>query len=108
MEVGDDLFVIPIYEDYELLVLYSVEISITTESSSGDVVVQLRNTVQGDVDVLLDPLQIDEGYFFSKDSADPYDIDWNYAVVAWGDLIAVDVDSAGTDVKGLGIQLMFK
>ena len=53
------------------------------------------------------PLQIDVSEFTSYSAAVPPVIDGANDDVTSGDLIAVDVDVAGTGAKGLGVVLTF-
>jgi hypothetical protein len=104
--VGDGAFIFAISEDMDGAVLQSVEIYVTTVSSSGIVQVQLRNITQG-ADMLSTRVQIDAGEKNSADAATVYVINPTFADVVWEDEIAIDVDAAGTDAKGLGVILDF-
>lgn len=79
---------------------------ITTVSSSGTPTVQIRNVTQT-ADMLSTRITIDASEFTSYTAATPPVIDTGNDDVATGDLIAVDVDVAGTGAKGLGVILTF-
>lgn len=101
--VGDGAFIFPIDDDMKGLLLVAVRIWVTTVSSSGIVQVQLRNVTQA-VDMLSTRIQIDAGETSSSSAATPYVIDAANADVAEDNLIAVDVDAAGTGAMGLTIR----
>jgi hypothetical protein len=77
---------------------------VTTVSSSGLPTVQIRNITQA-ADMLTTRITIDASEFTSYTAAAPPVIDTGNDDVATGDLIAVDVDVAGTGAKGLGVIL---
>ncbi len=79
---------------------------VTTVSSSGLPTVQIRNVTQA-ADMLTTKITIDVSEFTSYTAAAPPVIDTGNDDVATGDLIAVDVDVAGTGAKGLGVILTF-
>jgi hypothetical protein len=79
---------------------------VTTVSSSGLPTVQLRN-VTDSVDMLTTKISIDASEFTSYTAAAAPVVDTTHDDVATGDLIAVDVDVAGTGAKGLGVILTF-
>lgn len=106
VSTGDGKFIFEVSEDMDGLELQSVEIYVTTVSSSGIVQVQLRNVTQA-VDMLGIRVQIDANEKNSKDASTTYTIHATNDDVAWGDHIAIDVDQAGTGAKGLGAILEF-
>jgi hypothetical protein len=57
--------------------------------------------------MLTTPITIDPGEFTSFTAATPAVINTANDLVATGDLIAIDVDVAGTGAKGLGVILEF-
>ena len=79
---------------------------VTTVSSSGLPTVQIRNVTQA-ADMLTTKITIDASEFTSYTAAAASVIDTSNDDVATGDLIAVDVDVAGTGAKGLGVILTF-
>lgn len=79
---------------------------VTTVSSSGLPTVQIRNVTQT-ADMLTTKITIDVSEFTSYTAAAAPVIDTGNDDVATGDLIAVDVDVAGTGAKGLGVILTF-
>ncbi len=79
---------------------------VTTVSSSGLPTVQIRNVTQA-ADMLTTKITIDVSEFTSYTAATPPVIDTGNDDVATGDLIAIDVDVAGTGAKGLGVVLTF-
>jgi hypothetical protein len=80
---------------------------VTTVSSSGLPTVQIRNVTDA-VDMLSTKVSIDASEFTSYSAATAPVIDTSKDDVATGDLIAVDVDVAGTGAKGLGVILTFQ
>ena len=80
---------------------------VSTVSSSGLPTVQLRN-VTDSVDMLSTKVSIDANEYTSYTAAAAAVIDTAHDDVATGDLIAVDVDVAGTGTKGLGVILNFQ
>jgi hypothetical protein len=79
---------------------------VTTVSSSGSPTVQIRNITQS-ADMLTTKITIDASEFSSYTAAAAPVIDTGNDDVATGDLIAVDVDGAGSGAKGLGVILTF-
>jgi hypothetical protein len=79
---------------------------VTTNSSSGTPTVQIRNVTQA-ADMLSTRITIDANEATSYTAAAAPVIDTTNDDVATGDLIAVDVDVAGTGAKGLGVILTF-
>ncbi len=85
--------------------LVEAQAFVTTVSSSGDPLIQIRNVTQT-ADMLSTRIKIDAGEFTSYTAAQRV-IDASNDDVATGDLIAIDVDTAGTGAKGLGVVLEF-
>ena len=104
--VGDSRFVFEISQDMDATNLTRVEAYVTTVSSSGIVQVQIRNVTEA-ADMLSTRVQVDASEFVSKTAGTAAVIDTANDDVAWGDLIACDVDAAGTGAKGLGVMLSF-
>jgi len=102
---GQVTFVVPI--ELNGMNLVSVGAHITTTSSSGNPAIQIRN-VTDSVDMLSTGITIDATEYDSKDATTAAVIDTAHDDVATGDVIAVDVDTAGTGTKGLQIRLGFR
>jgi hypothetical protein len=86
--------------------LTAVAAFVSTVSSSGLPSVGIRN-VTDSVEMLSTNVTIDANEFTSYTAATPPVIDAAHDDVTTGDLIAVDVDAAGTGAKGLGVILTF-
>lgn len=102
---GDGKFVFAIAEDMDGYFLRRAEIFVSTVGSS-ITQVQLRNIDQA-WDLLSPRVQIDASDFTSKDSAVTAAVVEANSEVLWGELIAIDVDAAGSGAKGLGAILEF-
>lgn len=76
---------------------------VTTVSSSGVVTVQLRNITQS-LDMLTTSITIDQSENTSITAATPVVIKPN-VILRSGDLYALDIDTAGTSAKGLGVHI---
>jgi hypothetical protein len=87
-------------------VLLRISAYVTTVSSSGLVTVMLRNVTQA-VDMLTTAVTIDANEFSSNNAATPSVIDQDNLEVNVDDLLAIDVDTAGTGAKGLGVIAEF-
>jgi len=103
---GDGQFIFKIGKFLDGTRLIHVELYVTTVSTSGKPTVQLRNVTQG-VDMLSTKVEIDANEFSSETAATQFVINNTNSLVARGDRIAIDVDVAGTGVKGLGAILNF-
>jgi hypothetical protein len=86
--------------------LVGVAAALTAASSSGAVNVQIRNATQA-ADMLSTALTIDASETDSSSAATPAVIDGVNDDVATGDMIRVDIDGAGTNAKGLIVELRF-
>lgn len=86
--------------------LIDADACITTVSSSGTPTIQIRNVTQA-ADMLSTRITIDASEHCSYTAAVPPVIDSGNDDVATGDIIAVDVDVAGTGAKGLIVILTF-
>lgn len=107
LETGDGLIYItipPVFNGKNLLV---PQAAIYTVSSSGVVSIQIHN-VTDSVDMLSTALTIDAGEYNSYTAATSAVVDSNYDDVATGDRLRIDIDGAGTGVKGLDIILSFE
>lgn len=103
---GDGKFIFAIPIDLDSTLLSALAAYVTTVSSSGTPTVQIRNVTTGH-DMLTTPITIQAGDTTSYTSPAPPVVNSTYATVTYGDLIAVDVDAAGTGAKGLGVILTF-
>lgn len=101
---GKLIFVIP--PELNGLNLTDVDAFVTTNSSSGSPTVQVRNVTDA-FDMLSTRITIDPNEPTSYTAAAPPVIDTAHDDVATGDLLAIDVDVAGTGAKGLGVVLVF-
>lgn len=106
VSTGDGKAIFAISSDLNTLNLIDADIYVTTASSSGLPTVQIRNITQA-ADMLTTKMSIDVSEFTSYSAATPPVIDTGNDDVATGDLIAIDVDIAGTNAKGLGVILRF-
>ena len=104
VSVGDAALVFVISDDLEGLSLLKANAFVSTASSAGDVTVQLRNVITSD-DMLSTPITIPALAFTSYPPATPSVVDDPLAVIATGDLIAIDIDAAGAGAMGLGVVL---
>jgi hypothetical protein len=102
--VGDGKFIFAISEDLNGASFTAAEAYITDASSSGLPTVQIRN-VTDSVDVLSTRVTIDVGEFTSYTAVTRSVVNTANAILATGDLIAIDVDVAGTVAMGLGVIL---
>lgn len=84
--------------------LVDVHAEVITASTSGLPTIQIRNVTQT-ADMLTDRITIDENETGSDTATTPALIDTNNDDVVENDLIAVDVDVAGTNTEGLIITL---
>jgi hypothetical protein len=104
---GDGKVIICIPAAFNGMNLTAAHAFVTTVSSSGTPTVQIRNVTDA-VDMLSTRITIDASEFTSYSAATAPVIDTSKDDVATGDLIAVDVDVAGTGAKGLGVILTFQ
>lgn len=112
--VGDGAFVWAIPYDLDVPEGYdrgwdlvNAEAFVSTVSSSGAVSVAIRNVTQA-VEMMSTNVTIDASEFTSFTAATRPVVNQSNAGVAKGDLISIDVDSAGSGAKGLGVQLHFE
>lgn len=104
---GDGQLIFCIDSDMAGLSLVAVNAFVTTVSSSGALSIQVRN-VTTTPDMLTTPISIDVSELSSFTAATPPVIDTSNRQVSLGDLIAIDIDAAGTGAKGLGVMLTFQ
>jgi len=115
LTIGDGKVRFRIDSTMNLMNLTEVGISVATPSTSGTPSVQISRGRQTGptsspswVDMLSTNVTIDVGEFDSKDSAIAYVINTSNDDVATGDIIRIDVDSAGTGTLGLNTTLRFQ
>lgn len=106
LATGDGQIIVMIPSELNGYNLTAVAAFVTTVSSSGTPTIQLRNVTDA-VDMLSTRITIDANENTSYTAATPPVIDGAHDDVATGDLIAVDVDVAGTGAKGLGVSMTF-
>jgi len=106
LTTGDGKLIFCVPEKLNGMYLYTADCFITTVSSSGAIDIEVRN-VTDSVDMLTTGINIDVGDYSSYESESPGEIDTDNNQVATGDLIAIDIDGAGTGAKGLGVVLVF-
>lgn len=107
LTTGDSKFIFAISTELNGMNLTTANAYVTTVSSSGTPTIQVRNLTNGNVDMLSTAITIDVSEFTSYTATTPAVIDTANDAVATGDLLAIDVDVAGTGAKGLGIILTF-
>jgi hypothetical protein len=100
--VGDLAMFFFVTSDMNGMSLVEVGAGVSTVSSAGTPTVQLRNVTTGN-DMLSTKVTIDANERTSYTAATPPVINTANAIGATGDLIAVDVDVAGTGTKGLDV-----
>lgn len=103
---GFSKFTFAVSEDMDTMELSAVEAYVSTVSSSGIIQCQVRNVTQT-VNMLTTLVQIDANEFTSCTAATAPVISTTNADVSHCDLIAIDVDSGGTNARGLGVMLTF-
>jgi hypothetical protein len=114
LTTGDSKVAILIPPELNGMDLVSVGAGVTTVSSSGIPTVQLRRnrrasaTTRTDADMLSTKLTVDASEFSSVDAAAAAVINTSNDDVQTGDQIHIDVDVAGTGVKGLTVALSFR
>ena len=102
--VGDaqSYFIIP--SKFNGCTLTGVAAAVYTPSTSGAITIQIRNVTDA-VDMLTTRLTIDQGEYSSYTAATAAVIDTSNDDVVTGDMIAIDIDGAGTGAYGLDIIL---
>lgn len=103
---GDGQVIMAVPASVNGMNLVAAHAFVTTVSSSGTPTVQIRNVTDSQ-DMLSTKITIDASEYTSYTAATPPVINTSYDDVATGDLLAVDVDVAGTGAKGLGVVLTF-
>jgi len=107
LTTGDGKIIFMIPEEMNGMNLVKAHAMVSTVSSSGTPTIQIRN-VTDSVDMLSTRITIDASEYTSYTAATAPVIDTSKDDVATGDRIAIDVDSAGSDAKGLTIFLAFR
>lgn len=102
---GKVIFMIPV--EFNGMNLVDVEAYVSGVSSSGALTIMVRNVTQA-ADMLSTAITIDVSENSSLTAAVAPVIDAANDDVATGDLIAIDVDGAGTSAEGLGVVLSFQ
>ena len=107
--LGDGKFIFMIPEDLDAWFLQGVAGYVTTVGSTSTVVTFQNLTTAFTLLYIADPLTIDASEFTSYTSASPpvVNVTTDQNQVFAGDLISVNVDSAGAGAKGLGVVLDF-
>lgn len=103
---GDGKIIFMVPAEMNGMNLVDCEGFVTGASSSGALTIQVRNITQA-ADMLSTAITIDQSELTSLTAAAPV-IDTGNDDVATGDLIAIDVDAAGTSAEGLGVTLSFR
>lgn len=103
VSTGDGKFTFSLTEDEDGLSLVKVFAYVTTVSSSGSITVQIHNVTQA-ADMLSTVITIPVSTFNDNST---WVLDLANDDVALGNLIRIDVDSAGTGAKGLGVGIWF-
>lgn len=98
------IFVVP--DDANAKNLISVFAYVTTVGGSATSITY-RNLTAGGADMLSTAITIDSGDYHSYDAATPPVVATTNIQVFTGTRIAIDVDSAGSGSKGLGVGLRF-
>ena len=107
LTTGDGKLIFMVPAELNGLDLVDAQAAVTSVSSSGLPTIQVRNVTNANVDMLSTRITIDQSEFTSYTAATPRVIDTAADNVATGDLIAIDVDVAGTGAGGLLVNLVF-
>lgn len=107
LATGDGKVIICIPSELNGYNLVDCDAFVTTVSSSGAPDIMVRNVTDSH-DMLSTSITIDANEYTSYTAATAPAINTTYDDVATGDLIAIDVDGAGTGAKGLGVVLTFQ
>lgn len=105
---GDGAFFFSIPRDLHDFLIFDVEATVSTASGSGIVQVQVRNVTNSNVDVLSTRVQVDAGETHSDDASTQPVVNQSNNVVSFKDVIAIDVDAAGSGAKGLCVVIYFQ
>jgi hypothetical protein len=108
LTTGDGKAMIPIDATLNGKNLIACSARVTTVSSSGVPTIQLRRNRGGtDADMLTTPLTVDASERSSSTAAAAAVIDTGNDDAATDDFVWIDVDVAGTGVRGLSVTLTF-
>jgi hypothetical protein len=107
LTTGDGKLIFCIPSNFNGLTLIDADAYVTTSSSSGTPTVQIRNVTNSNADMLSTPITVDANETASYTAAVQPVIDTGQDNVATGDLLAIDVDAAGTGARGLGVIMRF-
>lgn len=111
LATGDGLVAIPVDTTINGMNLVAVKAYVTTVSSSGSVTVNIRRsrrssaTARTVVDTLSTAITVEASEFESADAATAPVINTSNDDLQTGDILLIDVDAAGTGVKGLQILI---
>jgi hypothetical protein len=105
VKTGDRRFLWEIPEDLDGNTLMKVA-AFLADAGTGATSIQIRD-VDTDIDILSTALTIDSGERSSKTAAAPAVVNPTYAPVAYGQQLAIDVDSVAAGATGLGIYFYF-
>lgn len=106
LTTGEGKVGIPIFSRLNGLNLTSVKAGFTTASSSGAPSIGIRRTRSGsDVEMLSTNLTVDANELTSETAATAAVIDTANDDLATGDIVWIDIDTAGTGAKGLFVEL---
>ena len=103
---GDGIFIWAVPDELHGMEILKVEAYVTTVSSSGQVIVQLRNRRTG-ADILSTRVFIDASKEDSSLSTPRSVVNAANAGVLENDKIAIDVDGIGVGARGLGVMVTF-
>jgi hypothetical protein len=106
LTTGDGKVIVAVDASLNGKVISAAHAYVTTVSSSGLPTIQIRNVTTGN-DVLSTRITIDASEFTSYTAAAAPVINTANDDVSTGQLLAVDIDVAGTGAKGLGVILTF-
>jgi O-glycosyl hydrolase len=104
---GDGKMHVTIPAELNGMNLVAVGAHVYTVSSSGTPEVQIHNLTDS-ADMLTTTLTIDASENDSKDATTSAVIDTDHDDVATGDVLRIDVDTAGTGTKGLEVRMSFR
>jgi hypothetical protein len=105
LSVGDGRMVFTVPAAVNGMNITSVHIAVYTPSSAGVVTVQVHNLSRSS-DILSIPVTIDQGEFNSYTAAVPAVVAAAQKNLVTGERIRVDVDGAGTGVRGLDVIIL--
>ena len=107
LTTGEGKLILCIQSEFNGYNLVGAQAYVTTPSSSGLPSIGIRNVTDA-VEMLSVNITINVSGYTSYAATTPPTIDTAHGDVATGDLIAVDIDTAGTGTKGLGVILSFQ